>query len=212
MTRVYIVLPPESESPPPIALPGFVTDVRPPATGPALALAKAADLAGLAGVVVPADPDGPEPLVTAGALLRATRHVEVLAAVEPWIATPQYTAKFSASLQRFSGGRFGWYVDAADQEAEAFVGTARDFWKRPEGLPDVLSEHAFPRVITTAAPRLDVRGLAPAEIVALVEKQAADEVLLEVGVEPGEVLRLGEYVLPQLRTLTIDGEEAGRVR
>ena len=211
MTRIYLVLPPEAAAPAPVGLPGFVTDVRPPSAGGTLALAKAADLAGLTGVLVPYDPDGADALVTAAGLLRVTRHVEVLAGLAPWIATPQYTAKLSASLQRFSGGRFGWYFDdsGADEAGHAaiadFVATADDFWHRSDGLPDVLSEHSFPRVsraASAASVQLDGRGQAPQEIAAVIDKQQHEadiaEFFIEVGHDPGAVLRLGEYVLPLL--------------
>lgn len=175
MSRIHIVLPPAAEAPPPARLPEFLTDLRPAAGDPYLALAKAADLAGLAGVVVPHDPGGFEPLVTAAALLRATRYVTVFAEIQPWIATPQYTAKLSASLQRFSGGRFGWYV-GDDAESAAFVGTARDFWSRADGLPEVLSKHPFPEVAVAGT------GIA--------------KTFVQVGHDPGEIYRIGEHVIP----------------
>ncbi|MFD0634974.1 LLM class flavin-dependent oxidoreductase [Catenulispora yoronensis] len=186
-----------------MALPEFLTDIRPPAADPYVALAKAADLAGLSGVVVPNDPDGPEPLVTAAGLVRVTRHATVFAEVRPGIATPQYTAKFSATLQRFSGGRFGWYV-GDDADSTAFVETAREFWDNADGLPDVLSEHAFPQVAVAKAAhsaRLEVQGLAPAAVAELIDEHAGfgvTEFYFGVGHDPGEIYRIGEYVLPQL--------------
>jgi len=203
MPRIHIVLPPVADAPPPATLPGSFTDLRPHTIDPFLALAKAADLAGLSGIVVPHDSEGPEPLVTAAGLLRATRHVTVFAGIQPWIATPQYTAKLSASLQRFSGGRFGWYLDDTAESA-AFVDTARDFWHRPDGLPDVLSEHPFPHVATageSGTAHLDVAGLEPDAVIALIEeRRGADiaEFFLAVGHDPGEIYRIGEYVLPVL--------------
>ncbi|GAB0103934.1 hypothetical protein JMUB6875_29080 [Nocardia sp. JMUB6875] len=163
----HIVLP-RTAAPPPVALPAFLTDQRPTPESSALALARAADLAGLAGVLVPFDPEGPETLVTAAALLRATRYIEVIAEFHSGIATPQYTAKLSASLQRFSGGRLGWKLPDDDPERERFVKVARDFWHSPEGLPKPLSDTPFPNVYA------DSSGF------------------VEVGHDPGEVFRLGE--------------------
>ncbi|MBS2552126.1 LLM class flavin-dependent oxidoreductase [Catenulispora sp. NL8] len=203
MSRVHIVLPSAAAAPPPAVLPDRLTDLRPSASDPFLALAKAADLAGLASVVVPYDRQGPEPLVTAAALLRATRHVTVFAGVQPWIATPQYAAKVSASLQRFSGGRFGWYLDG-DAESAAFAQTAGDFWRRPDGLPEVLSEHAFPAVVLAGASgtaHLDVAGLEPDAVAAAIDERrdaGFAEFFLTVGHDPGEIYRIGEYVLPVL--------------
>lgn len=170
----HIVLPSAASAPPPVRLPDLLTDLRPTPTSSALALARAADLAGLAGVLVPFDPDGPEALVTAAALLRATRHIEVVAGFHTGIATPQYTAKLSASLQRFSGGRLGWHLAADDPGREEFVATAREFWHAPDGLPKPLSDTAFPRVYIGGA---DGRG---------------SRSFVEVGHDPGEVFRLGE--------------------
>ncbi|WP_034261080.1 LLM class flavin-dependent oxidoreductase [Actinospica robiniae] len=204
MTRIHIVLPPYRQPRPPVALPDFVTDIRPPDPGPWPALARAADLAGLAGVIVPFDPQGPESLVTAAGLLRTTRHVEVSAGLRPWIATPQYTAKLSASLQRFSGGRLGWYFEDGNAETEQFVTTAEEFWQRPDGLPEVLSEHAFPLVLfadSASCIRLDLRALSLEAKVTAIEAHAqagVSDFFLDVGDDPGEVYRLGEYVLPLL--------------
>ncbi len=90
------------------ALPGFVTDLRPGRRDPLARAARGADLAGLAGLVVPFDTEGAESLVTAAGALRATRHLRVTAEFHPAVATPVYAAKLSASLQRFSAGRLGW--------------------------------------------------------------------------------------------------------
>jgi len=94
----------------PAALPGFITDVRPPAgIAEQHGAARAAELSGLDAVTVPFDPDGAESLVVAGGLLRGTRApFQVTAEFHPAIATPVYAAKLSASLQRFSGSRLGW--------------------------------------------------------------------------------------------------------
>ncbi|AYF74922.1 LLM class flavin-dependent oxidoreductase [Nocardia yunnanensis] len=170
----HIVLPGAATAPPPARLPGFVTDLRPAPQDSALSLARAADLAGLAGVLVPFDPDGPEALVTAAALLRATRYVEIVAAFDTGISTPQYISKLSASLQRFSGGRFGWHFSADDPGRERFLAVAHEFWHTPGGLPKPLSDSAFPAVYLEG---VDGRGTAG---------------FVEVGHDPGEVFALGE--------------------
>ncbi|WP_158675779.1 LLM class flavin-dependent oxidoreductase [Nocardia stercoris] len=170
----HIVLPGAASAPPPVRLPRFLTDLRPPPQAPELASARAADLAGVTGVLVPFDPDGPESLVTAAALLRATRHIEVVAGFRTGLATPQYTAKLSASLQRFSGGRLGWHLDADDPGRAEFVAVAREFWTSPDGLPKPLSDTPFPNVYVGG---VDGRGSAG---------------FVEVGHDPGEVYRLAE--------------------
>ncbi|MQY27561.1 LLM class flavin-dependent oxidoreductase [Nocardia aurantia] len=170
----HIVLPAEAAEPAPARLPAHLTDLRPPPERSALALARAADLAGLAGVLVPFDPEGPESLVTAAALLRATRYVQVVAGFHSGATTPQYAAKLSASLQRFSGGRFGWHLEAGDPDRERFVAVAREFWHSPDGLPKPLSDNPFPAVYVGG---IDGRGTPG---------------FVEVGPDPGEVFRLGE--------------------
>lgn len=198
-TAVNVVLPRGDSATAPPRLPAFVTDVRPAPTDTAVALARAADLAGLAGVVVPFDPDGPESLVTAARLLRRTRRLVVHAGLEPWVTTPQYAAKVSASLQRFSGSRLGWHVTGSG--AEQFVRTAREFWSAPTGLPAVLSTSPFPAVPASGSVWLDVAGRSVDDVLALAgEHRDAEQLFLTVGPDPGEVLRLGEYLLPFLAT------------
>ncbi|MFT4041950.1 MAG: LLM class flavin-dependent oxidoreductase [Gordonia sp. (in: high G+C Gram-positive bacteria)] len=165
----HIVLPSPTTQPSSVALPGFITDIRPPRTPSALALTRAADLAGLDGIVIPDRPTDPEPLMTAGALLRITRYVQVVAGISSWVATPQYAAKLSASLQRFSGGRLGWLFATDDDGADDFIRVARDFWTSPEGLPTPLRDNDFPAVYIGTQP-----------------------FFVSVGHDPGQVLRLGE--------------------
>ena len=140
-----------------------------PASLSAIAIARTADLGGLAAVVVPYDEFGVDPLVLGAHLLRNTRYVEVFVGLEPWVATPQYAAKVSASLQRFSHGRLGWYFATDSPEVETFLATARSFWASTDGLPTGLSTHPFPQVL-----RGEVEGL------------------IDVRGEVSEVLRLGE--------------------
>lgn len=206
--RLHIVVPPRAQQPERVALPETVTDRRPATADTVLALAKAADLCGLDGVVLPAGPDELEPWVLAAHLLRRTRYVSVFLPVEPGIATPQYAAKFTASLQRFSAGRAGWIVNADAASADV-VSTARNFWASPEGLPPVLTAHAFPHVLVTgtaSVAQLATAGVAPDALATEIQRLAAsgaEDVLLDVAGDPGEVLRLGERVLPALRARTL---------
>ncbi|MER7128810.1 LLM class flavin-dependent oxidoreductase [Streptosporangium saharense] len=131
------------------ALPGFVTDVRPGAAGPYERLARigrAAELAGMGGVLAPFDPAGQDSLIVAGGLLRGSRHMRVAAEFHAGIATPVYAAKLSASLQRFSGDRLDWrlavdldprvarsqgdFVEGPERyaRAEEFLTVARGVW------------------------------------------------------------------------------------
>jgi alkanesulfonate monooxygenase len=107
LTRFHVVVP--TRLPGRQELPGFVTDVRPPAREPEHRIvARGAELGGLDGALVPFDPRGHDPLVLAAALLRDSRHLQVTAEFHPAIATPVYAAKLSASLQRYAAGRLAW--------------------------------------------------------------------------------------------------------
>lgn len=212
--RLHIVIPFRAEQPERVVLPERITDRRPATADTVLALTKAADLGGLNGVVLPAGPDELEPWVLGAHLLRRTRYVTVFLPVEAGIATAQYVAKFTASLQRFSAGRAGWIV--SDEPASTdVVSTARDFWASPDGLPPVLSEHPFPHVLVTrgaSVARLAASGVASDALAAEIERLSAsgvEDVLIDVAADPGEVLRIAERVIPTLhvRTLTPIGAD-----
>ncbi|WP_326644444.1 LLM class flavin-dependent oxidoreductase [Streptosporangium sp. NBC_01755] len=157
-------------------LPTFVTDVRPARSDPAGRAGRAAELAGLSGALVPFDPEGQESLVVAAGLLRDSRHLRVIAEFHPGIATPVYLAKLSASLQRFSADRLGWWLtvdlnpavartegdfligDSRYARAEEFLTVAKGVWQGDfeyrgrfyqvagGGFAPPLSGRAFPTV------------------------------------------------------------------
>jgi alkanesulfonate monooxygenase len=172
--------------PVPAALPGFISDIRPPAgIGEQHGAARAAELAGLDGVTVPFDPDGVESLVVAGGLLQATRApFQVTAEFHPAIATPVYVAKLSASLQRFSASRLGWRLlteldpavaraqgdftapaERYDRAAE-FLTVAKGVWNTPdytfEGRYYQVLNGGFPASRSTPRfPRIYLSGTSP---------------------------------------------------
>ncbi|GAA3208683.1 LLM class flavin-dependent oxidoreductase [Actinocorallia longicatena] len=144
-----------------------------PARGPFDLLervARGADLSGLDGLYAPSDPGGLDSLVVAAGALRATRYTLTAAAFSPRVSTPVYAAKFSASLQRFSGGRFGWHLAGAAPDVTAeFLTVAKGVWTAPDfsfegrhfsvlkgGLGPVLAAGPFPRVYLS--------GTSPAEL------------------------------------------------
>ncbi|HUR04789.1 MAG TPA: LLM class flavin-dependent oxidoreductase [Nonomuraea sp.] len=132
--RFHVVLP--TRSPVRVRLPAFVADVRPALADPAGRTAVAADLAGLAGALVPFDPEGQESLTVAANVLRRTRHLRVVAEFHAGVATPVYAAKLSASLQRFAAGRLGWQLavdlDPAVARAQGDFLTGDDRYARAE--------------------------------------------------------------------------------
>lgn len=107
--RFHLSVPTEAPAVP-LALPGFITDIRPrPRLREQRAAASAARLTGLDGVHVPFDPDGLESLVLAGGLLRETT-AQVTTEFHPGIASPVYAAKLTASAQRFAASRLAWRI------------------------------------------------------------------------------------------------------
>ena len=74
-------------------------------------IARAAEVAGFDGLVVPWDENGEDPWIVAASLARHTRRLALVPELEPGFATPVYLAKMSASFQRFSGNRLAWKLD-----------------------------------------------------------------------------------------------------
>ena len=81
--------------------------------------ARAAEVAGFAGVVVPFDPEGDDPLVAATALAAVTRRIRIFAGVPTSLAGPVYLAKLAVTFQRFSGDRLGWWIATGPDGAGA---------------------------------------------------------------------------------------------
>ncbi|NYE26340.1 LLM class flavin-dependent oxidoreductase [Pigmentiphaga litoralis] len=73
-------------------------------------VAKACELAGFDGALVPSSLVSDEPLMVAAALARETRTLRFMTAFQPGFITPAYAAKMGATLQRISGGRLEWNV------------------------------------------------------------------------------------------------------
>lgn len=74
-------------------------------------VARVAELTGFDGLVIPDEPDGEEPWIVTGTLLRETRRLQLVTAIAPGSASGVYHAKMAASVQRFSGERQGWLID-----------------------------------------------------------------------------------------------------
>ncbi|GAA5005192.1 LLM class flavin-dependent oxidoreductase [Acinetobacter puyangensis] len=73
-------------------------------------VAKAADIVGFHGALIPAFPHTEEPWVLASALARQTKNLRLLIAIQPWFINPAYASQMAASLQRLSNGRVEWNV------------------------------------------------------------------------------------------------------
>ncbi|WP_054891491.1 LLM class flavin-dependent oxidoreductase [Pseudomonas sp. NBRC 111143] len=70
-------------------------------------VAKAAELAGFEGALLPT---GPEPWIAAAALARETRRIRFLIAFQATWTLPAYAAQQAAILQNLSGGRLDWNI------------------------------------------------------------------------------------------------------
>ncbi|GAA3983582.1 LLM class flavin-dependent oxidoreductase [Thermobifida alba] len=148
MTELLFRLPTRHQPPPDLG--PVPRDVRGDHYGPLERLfqtGRAAEIAGLGGVLAPHDPQGEDSWTVAAGALRHSRHLRVVAEFPPWAATPVYAAKTAVTLQRFSVGRLGWrlsldgdpaqraaqgdFVDGADRYARAdeFLTVARGVWQ-----------------------------------------------------------------------------------
>lgn len=70
-----------------------------------LQVAKAAEISGFDGALIPSFPDSEDPWVIASSLARHTKTLRFMIAYQPMWFDPLQAAKASASLQRLSGGR-----------------------------------------------------------------------------------------------------------
>ena len=70
-------------------------------------VAKAAELAGFEGALLPT---GPEPWIAAAALARETRRIKFLIAFQATWTLPAYAAQQAAILQNLSHGRLDWNI------------------------------------------------------------------------------------------------------
>lgn len=95
-------------------------------------VARAAELTGFDGIVIPDDPAGEEPWIVTGSLIRETRRLKLVTVVAPGSASAVYHAKMAASVQRFSGGRQSWALDLSDEgsvaRAEELLVLSRGIW------------------------------------------------------------------------------------
>ncbi|RKS78859.1 alkanesulfonate monooxygenase [Actinomadura pelletieri DSM 43383] len=110
--RFLLTLPTIGPDLSPAPLPDFVTDTREGRYGAFDAIAevgRAAEVTGFDGIVAPFTSDAEESLVVVAGLLRDSRWIHGVAGFHPALGTPVYAAKLSASLQRFTGDRFGWW-------------------------------------------------------------------------------------------------------
>ena len=80
-------------------------DGHPPYHDYLLEVAKAAEISGFDGALVPSFPDSEDPWVISSSIARHTKTLRFMIAYQPCWFNPLYAAKAAASLQRVSGGR-----------------------------------------------------------------------------------------------------------
>jgi alkanesulfonate monooxygenase len=73
-------------------------------------VAKACEVAGFDGALVPSAIQSDEPLIVAAALARETRTLRFMTAFQPGFITPAYAAKMGATLQRITRDRLEWNI------------------------------------------------------------------------------------------------------
>ncbi len=95
----------------------------------AVQIARAADLAGFAGLLLPDDPDGDDPWMLASAIARETRYLRLVPAFSPGFASTVYAAKLAFTFQRFFADRLDWFVqlEPANRTLDEHVAHAREF-------------------------------------------------------------------------------------
>lgn len=73
-------------------------------------VARAAELAGFDGALIPTSLPSEEPLVLAAFLANDLRALRLMTAFQPGFITPAYAAKMTATLQRLLGDRLEWNI------------------------------------------------------------------------------------------------------
>jgi len=139
-------------------------------------IARAAELTGFDGVLIPQTPAGEEPWIVAGSLAREIRKLTFLPSLPAPFLSAVYAAKMAMSFQRLTGGRLAWNLvteehrpgvwhgrnwSIAEQIARTgeFLDVAKGFWNdgpftyhgnyyevENGGFPPTLSGQPFPRV------------------------------------------------------------------
>ncbi len=73
-------------------------------------VAKACEVSGFDGALVPSSLISDEPWMVAAALVRETKTLRFMTAFQPGFIAPVYAAKMAATLQRISGNRLEWNI------------------------------------------------------------------------------------------------------
>lgn len=85
-------------------------------------IARAAELTGFNGVLIPQTAAGEEPWIVAGALAREARRLQLLPALPAPFLSAVYAAKIAVSFQRLSGGRLAWHLVTEEPRDKSWHG------------------------------------------------------------------------------------------
>jgi alkanesulfonate monooxygenase len=113
-------------------------------------VARAAEISGFHGALIPIFRFTDEPWMVAAALARETRRLRLLIALQPHFIQPAYAAQMAASLQRISRGRVEWNViSGGDPVAQRGYGDFNDHDERYARTSEFLD---VVRGVTAGAP------------------------------------------------------------
>jgi alkanesulfonate monooxygenase len=85
-------------------------------------IARAAEITGFDGVLIPQTPAGEEPWIVAGALARESRRLKFLPSLPAPFLSAVYAAKMAVSFQRLTGGRLAWNLVTEEHNAHSWHG------------------------------------------------------------------------------------------
>lgn len=85
-------------------------------------VARAAEITGFDGVLIPQTPAGEEPLIVSGSLAREARRIKFLPAFPAPFLSAVYAAKIAISFQRLTGGRLAWSLITEEHTAKSWHG------------------------------------------------------------------------------------------
>ena len=85
-------------------------------------IARAAEITGFDGVLIPQTPAGEEPWIVAGALAREARRLTFLPSLPAPFLSAVYAAKIAISFQRLTGGRLAWNLVTEEHTAKSWHG------------------------------------------------------------------------------------------
>lgn len=85
-------------------------------------VARAAELSGFNGVLIPQTPAGEEPWIVAGAIARDVKRLALVPSLPAPFLSAVYAAKMAVSFQRLTGGRLAWNLITEEPAARAWHG------------------------------------------------------------------------------------------